>query len=59
MDREEELEEALLAVRGALIWTTGSGDFSPGGKARRGYLRTVRPALHTADAALKGLKEKE
>ena len=33
-------------LREALQWASGSGDFAPGGKARRGWLRLGRPALN-------------
>ena len=32
-------------LREALQWASGSGDFAPGGKAHRGWLRIGRPAL--------------
>ena len=32
-------------LKRALQWASGSGDFAPGGKARRGWLRLARPAL--------------
>ena len=35
-------------LREALQWASGSGDFAPGGKARRGWLRIARPALSPA-----------
>lgn len=34
--------DALLE---ALRWCSGSGDFAPGGKARRGWLRVCKPLL--------------
>ena len=33
-------------LREALQWASAAGDFAPGGKARRGWLRQARPALN-------------
>lgn len=36
---------ALRDALDALVWCGGSGDFAPGGKARRGWVRCVLPIL--------------
>jgi hypothetical protein len=47
--RQRVFDEAVaLAVeryREALIWCSGSDDFSPGGKAREGWEKMVLPLL--------------
>ncbi len=40
----EQRESIQLALE-ALIWTTGSGDFSEGGQARIGALKLLFPAI--------------
>ena len=44
--RQIERDEALLRqALDALIWTTGSGDFSEGGQAREGALKLLFPTI--------------
>ncbi len=38
----EDERDALVA---ALQWCSGSGDFAPGGKARKGWLKLCQPLL--------------
>jgi len=52
--RVPEDTELISALTDALIWASGSADFSPGGKARIGWLKVAQPAL---DAALKRLPD--
>jgi len=46
---EQEFDAALRAERlryvKALIWMSGSDDFSPSGKAYEGFVKIVRPLL--------------
>lgn len=47
------LREAAQQALEALIWTTGSEDFSEGGQAREGALNLLFPAITSLRAALK------
>ena len=49
MTTDRELMQQALD---ALIWTTGSEDFSETGKARAGALKTLFPAIETLRARL-------
>lgn len=44
--------EALRGIRDALQWASGSPDFSPGGRARRGWLKVGRPALKNIETVI-------
>ncbi len=44
-DMKKDVNDLLDRAREALIWTTGSGDFAPGGKARKGFKKTVKPMI--------------
>jgi hypothetical protein len=46
------METALRECLGALIWTSGSDDFCPGGKARKGWVLMGNPAIEKGYAAL-------
>jgi len=39
------LRQHIAELEDALIWCSGSGDFAPEGKARKGFLKIVRPLL--------------
>ena len=41
----EVLEALLRQVEEALIWTSGSPDFGPGGQAEQGWNRLCRPLI--------------
>ena len=41
----EAFADILDGYIGALTWASGSADFLPHGKARRGWLKTCRPLL--------------
>ena len=43
------LRTQVAALREAAIWMSGSEDFGPGGKARKGFIKNVIPLLE-ADA---------
>ena len=44
----QKLKQALGACQEALVWASGSADFGPGGKARKGWLKLARPAIEKA-----------
>ena len=43
--RVAEAEATIDKLYDALIWCSGSGDFAPGGKARKGWLKLAQPLL--------------
>ena len=45
----EKILEVVAPYRDALIWCSGSEDFGPGGKARKGWNKICRPLLARAD----------
>ncbi len=52
----KDVKDLLERAREALIWTTGSFDFSPEGKARKGYEKVVQPMIGEINDFLKGTK---
>jgi len=48
----KRLEAALKQSLDAMIWSTGSGDFTPEGLAYQGYLKVLEPAIEAAKQAL-------
>jgi hypothetical protein len=41
----DRLQTKVRAMQDALVWCSGSNDFSPGGQARDGWLKLVAPLL--------------
>ena len=37
--------QKIIKMRDAMQWMSGSGDFAPGGKARKGFEKIVLPLL--------------
>ena len=59
VDGEERLkielratQKALMATREALIWCSGSIDFSPEGKAHKGWEKIAAPAIELSSRIL-------
>jgi len=50
-DRVIDWREIAVELADGLRWCGGSGDFSPGGKARKGWVGGPRKALKKFDAA--------
>lgn len=43
--QENDMNEILKRAHDALVWCSGSGDFQEEGKARKGWLKVVKPVL--------------